>query len=162
MKEDYVKLKSEAREFVDKFKAENGSNSFISIRIRNGYIGKEFPNGTLQLKRSKPRGTLVAIKKGENDVSIGVTYLSNKDYDIPIVGVAEALKDAVASDEAQNFLKVKDKELFDFFKVRAKCYFYPELYSHDRGTNKLEYPNYDKIHKNRERALKFIGREDLI
>ena len=140
------------------------NNGLISLRIRDGFIGKEVGNGRLQLERTKPRGTLVAIKGEDGQVFIGSAYKSNKDEDIPIVGIAEALKDALALKEGKPTRKLKDKdiELLNFFEIRSKCYFFPEIYSHTRGTNKLAYPNYDKIHKNRAKALTYIGREDLI
>ena len=46
-----------------------------------------------------------------------------------------------------------DRELYEFFKIRALCYFYPDIYSHSRGSDKIEYPNYEKNHKNRQRVL---------
>lgn len=180
------KMRNEAQKFVDEYRKEHGNNSFISLRIRNGYIGKELSSGNLQLTRGKPRGTMVAIKGKNNDVVIGLTYLSKDDKDIPIVGIAEALKDAIKAKEILNemtedikkenfplrslkytsrlkILKNKnDLDLASFFETRAKCYFYPDVYSYSKGFNKLEYPNYEKVHKNRERALRFIGREDLI
>lgn len=180
------KMRDEAQKFVDEFKKEYGNKGFISLRIRDGYIGKELGGGRLQLTRGRPRGTLVAIKGEDGQVFVGHTYLSNKDDDIPIVGIAEALKDAIKAKEVLNemsedikeekfplrslkytsqlkALKNKnDLELASFFEIRAKCYFYPEIYSHNRGTNKLLYPNYEKVHELRKRALTFIGREDLI
>ena len=94
-KEARNKARDEALEFVNNYKKENGNKGFISLRIRDGFIGKKLKNGRLQLERNKPRGTLVAIKGDNNDVHIGFTYLSNKDKDIPIVGIAEALKNAI-------------------------------------------------------------------
>ena len=134
------------------------------MRIRDGYIGKELGGGRLQLTRGKPRGTFVAIKGENGQVFVGHTYLSNKDEDIPIVGIAEALKMAIAEKErgVAKTIKSKDVDLYKFFEIRAKCFFYPELYSYSRGTEKIEYPNYEKVHELRKRALTFIGREDLI
>lgn len=147
--------KNKALEFINSFKA--SGKKYISIRIRDGYIGKEV-NNSLQLERAKPRGTLVAIKGDDNDVYIGGVYKAKNDAEIPAVGVAEALKKAIENyDNKENIFEAKnknDKELYDFFMARAKCYFWPELYSHSRGTQKIEYKNYDKVHKNRERALK--------
>ena len=158
------KMRDEAQKFVDEFKKEYGNKGFISLRIRDGYIGKELGGGRLQLTRGSPRGTLVAIKGEDGQVFVGHTYLSNKDDDIPIVGIAEALKMAILEKEKgiAKVLKSKDKDLYKFFEIRAKCYFYPEIYSYSRGTNKLLYPNYEKVHELRKRALTFIGREDLI
>ena len=158
------KMRDEAQKFVDEFKKEYGNKGFISLRIRDGYIGKELGGGRLQLTRGRPRGTLVAIKGEDGQVFVGHTYLSNKDDDIPIVGIAEALKMAILEKEKgiAKVLKSKDVDLYKFFEIKAKSYFYPEIYSYNRGTNKLLYPNYEKVHELRKRALTFIGREDLI
>jgi hypothetical protein len=163
-REARIKARDEAQKFVDEFRKEHGNNGFISLRIRDGFIGKEVGNGRLQLERTKPRGTLVAIKGENGEVFIGSVYKSNKDDDVPIVGIAEALKDAIARKEGKKgrALKNKDLDLWNFFYIRSRCYFFPEIYSHTRGTSKLSYPNYDIIHKNRAKALTFIGREDLI
>lgn len=161
-KEARIKARDEAQKYVDDFRKKHGNNAYISLRIRDGFIGKEIGGGNLQLTRTKPRGTMVAIKGEEDDeVKIGWTYLNKEDEDIPIVGIAEALKFAQI-DETKKLKNKNDKDLFDFFMVRAKCYFYPEKYSHSRGTEKIDYPNYNKVHSNRAKALTFIGREDLI
>ncbi len=146
--------RDEAQKYVDEFKG-GDNKKFISLRIRDGYIGKELDSSgrKLQTERARPRGTLVAVKGDNNEVKIGYTYLSNKDQDIPIVGIAEALKVAVGEKEPIQRLKNRDKELIDFFEIRAKCFFYPDVYSHSRGADKLTYPNYDKIHANRKRVL---------
>lgn len=152
-----IKARDEAQKFVDEFKATNGNKGIISLRIRDGYIGKELDNSgrKLQTERARPRGTLVAIKGENGQVFIGSVYKANKDEDIPIVGIAEALKDALAQKAGTdaNKLKPRDKDLLDFFIIRSKCFFWPEIYSHTRGTEKLTYPNYDKIHANRKRVL---------
>lgn len=160
-KEARIKARDEAQKYVDDFRKKHGNNAYISLRIRDGFIGKEIGGGNLQLTRTKPRGTMVAIKEEDGEVKIGWTYLNKEDEDIPIVGIAEALKFAQI-DETKKLKNKNDKDLFDFFMVRAKCYFYPEKYSHSRGTEKIDYPNYDKVHSNRAKALTFIGREDLI
>lgn len=158
-----IKARDEAQAFVDKFK-ESGEK-YIAIRIRDGFIGKELGGKNLQLERGKPRGTLVSIKNGD-DVTIGFSFLNKKDTDVPIVGVAEALKNAI--NERDNGVcrtwgpNKNDLELYNFFKKRSLAYFHPEKYSYSRGSDPVEYKNYDKIHENRKRALTFIGREDLI
>ena len=152
-----IEARDKAQKFVDDFKAANGNKGMISLRIRDGYIGKELDNSgrKLQTERAKPRGTLVAIKGEDGKIYIGGVYKSNKDQDIPIVGIAEALKDALAQKGGSdgNKIKPRDKDLIDFFSIRARCFFWPEIYSYTRGTNKLTYPNYDKIHANRKRVL---------
>lgn len=161
-KEIRNKMRDEAMKFVDEYKKENGNKSFISLRIRDGYIGKELGGGKLQMERTRPRGTLVAIKGENGQVHVGFTYLSNKDDDIPIVGIAQALKEAILEKEKgiSKVIKSRDVELLNFFTIRAKCFFYPELYSYSRGTEKIEYPKYDLIHTNRKKVLDFLGKSE--
>ena len=166
--DERVKARDEAIKFAEDFKA--SGEKYVSIRIRDGYIGKELDgSGTkLQTERSRPRGTMVAIKGKDDKVYIGAAYKSSKDGDIPAVGIKLALERALKNrDEAEknglipsSGVKEKDQLLYNFFKIRSMCYFFPELYSHSRGTNKITYPNYDKIHENRKRALTYIGKEE--
>ena len=147
-----AKARDEAIKFAEDFRA--SGEKYVSLRIRDGFIGKELEGDKLQTERSRPRGTLVAIK-GKND----------KVY---AVGIKLALERALKNrDEAESNglipsagVKDKDKALYNFFKIRSMCYFFPELYSHSRGTNKVNYPNYDKIHENRKRALAYIGKKE--
>ena len=169
-----------ATAYVENFRNGKG-NKYVAIRIRDGYIGKEMTKDgrVLQPYRTRPRGTMVAFKdpNKENELRIGISYLHDEmDKDIPIVGIANAIKYAmeekeecttftgsVSTDKVQVFgyintnifhtMSQNDKDLYEFFKIRALCYFYPDIYSHSRGTDKIEYPNYEKIHKNRARVL---------
>ena len=163
-KAERKRLRDEAQKFVDDFRKEHGTKGYIAIRIRDGFIGKDIGGNNLQLERAKPRGTIVAIKDPNKDgeIRFGWTYKSNKDEDIPIVGLAKALQAALSDEPEAELLRKKDEGLLEFFIVRAKCFFYPEIYSYSRGTQKLEYPNWEKVHEGRRRALKYIGREDLI
>jgi hypothetical protein len=161
-----AKARDEAIKFAEDFRA--SGEKYVSLRIRDGFIGKELEGDKLQTERSRPRGTLVAIKGKNDKVYIGAAYKSNKDGDIPAVGIKLALERALKNrDEAESNglipsagVKDKDKALYNFFKIRSMCYFFPELYSHSRGTNKVNYPNYDKIHENRKRALAYIGKDE--
>lgn len=171
--------KEKATEYVENFRKKG--NKYIAIRIRNGFIGKELTadGRILQPYRTKPRGTIVAFKDPENEniLRIGISYLNGyKDKDIPIVGIAESIKYALEENkdyvsitlskpedkirsyefinkDSYDMMSKNDKELLDFFRIRALCYFYPDLYSHSRGSEKIEYPNYEKIHKNIKRVL---------
>jgi hypothetical protein len=167
-REARIKARDEAIKFAKDFRA--SGEKYVSIRIRDGYIGKELDSSgkKLQTERSRPRGTMIAIKGKDNKVYIGVAYKSNKDGDIPAVGIKLALERALKNREAaetsgaETIPEVKDKDLalYDFFKIRSMCYFFPEIYSHSRGSNKIDYPNYDKVHANRKRALTYIGKEE--
>lgn len=166
----------------------------LTLRIRDGFIGKELDNSgyRLQLERGKPRGTLVAIKGENDDVFIGHTYLKPGDKDVPVVGQFIALMDALSQREGKvpeeeiflpktgfyeadylassdGFIHItvpehkemknmNDRRLEEFFRIRALCYFWPDIYSHTRGSDKVVYPNYEHIHGNRERALRMLGK----
>lgn len=151
--------KEEAVKFVNDF---TKKEKYIAIRIRDGYIGKPLDKSgkRLQLERKPPRGTLVAIKGKNGKVYIGSTYLKKGEKDVPIIGIANALKDALKNRKTEGrLLTIKNKNDFDlasFFLARASAYFFPEIYSHSRGKAPVEYPNYKEVHKNRERALKFL------
>lgn len=146
----------EAEKYVEDFIKENGTKSMLSLRIRRGYIGKEIDLGGgckgLQTQRSKPFGTLVAIKDNKTqEICYGVSYISpTEDKHSRIVGLALALKRAQGLEELVSIKRI-DSELFNYFTVRARAYFYPDKYSRKHGAeNPIEYPNYDKIHKNRQ------------
>ncbi len=154
-------LKDNATKFIDSFN--RTGEKYVSIRIRDGYIGK-YNDGYIQTVRSRPRGTLIAIKGENGKVYIGASYLNPYDKDTPIIGMANALSAALKFREnniaainnnnlEDNCAKPKDKDLFKFFAIRSLCYFYPDLYSHSRGTDKIEYPNYEEIHRN----IKFLS-----
>ena len=172
------KQKEEAMAYVENFKKDH---KYISIRIRDGFIGKELSEDgrILQPYRTRPRGTMVAFKNpnNENELRIGISYLHGYiDKDVPIIGIANAIKYAnselnnymattlkedengikvcyIMNTDSYNSINKNDKDLLNFFKIRALCYFYPEIYSHSRGYDKIEYPNYEKNHKNRLRVL---------
>lgn len=64
----------------------------------------------------------------------------------------------IAVPEHKKMKNVNDRKLEEFFRIRALCYFWPDVYSHTRGSDKIVYPNYERIHRNRERALELLGR----
>lgn len=145
----------EAEKYIEDFIKENGTKAMLSLRIRRGYIGKEIDLGNgckgLQTQRSKPYGTLVAIRDDvSQEIHYGVSYISpTEDKHSRIVGLALALKRAQGLEELVTIKRI-DAELFNYFTVRARAYFYPEKYSRKHGAaHPIEYPNYEKIHKNR-------------
>lgn len=64
----------------------------------------------------------------------------------------------IAVPEPKDMKNMNDRKLEEFFRIRAMCYFWPDVYSHTRGSDKIIYPNYEHIHRNRERALGLLGR----
>lgn len=145
----------EAENYVDDFLQKNGTKAMLSLRIRRGYIGKEIDLGNgvkgLQTQRSRPFGTMVSIRDDENQsVCYGVSYVSpTEEKHYRIVGLALALKRAQGIEETVSVKKV-DADLFNYFTIRSRAYFFPEKYSRKHNAeHPIEYPNYDKIHKNR-------------
>lgn len=147
----------EAEKYIKDFIKKNGTKAMLSLRIRRGYIGKEIdlPDGTkaLQTQRSRPFGVMVALKENgvDKEVSYGISYINPiETHHYPVVGLALALKRAQGLEEAIP-IRNADMELFNFFTVRARAYFFPEKYSRKHGVaNPIDYPGYEKIHKNRK------------
>ena len=154
----------DSEKFVKDYIARNGTKSFLCERLRDGYIGQEIegPKGsvTLRTARGKPFGTIVAIPTEKGVPVFGLTYISNdEDYAAPVVGLAIALRRAI---EGQLSGKVgieagsvrnRAKLQALHFEKRAKAFFYPDHFSHSRGSDPVIYENYDEIHRNREIAL---------
>ena len=158
---DFASKIEEAKKFVDDF-----GDKYISCRIRDGYVGREvfteIGEKYIQATRGRPRGTLISIKGEDGKVHIGISYLHPEDKESPIIGLAEALKNAIkAKDNSEAIggrIKQKDEELLEYFICRCHAYWYPEIYSYSRGEEgkKVKYPYYEKVHKNR----KFITKEN--
>ena len=72
------------------------------------------------MERTRPRGTLVAIKGESGQIHVGFTYLSNKDEDIPIVGIAQALKEAILEKEKgiSKVIKSRDEEFSQYLYIQ--------------------------------------------
>ena len=69
------KMRDEAMKCVDEYKKENGNKSFISLRIRDGYIGKELggENDGIYF-----RGVRVKVNKAPNNIDFSpysIVYL---------------------------------------------------------------------------------------
>ena len=133
---------------------------YISERLRKGYVGKEVydKDGVkyIQASRGRPFGTVVALKvEGKEDVVIGYSFLNEVDRktELPHIGLYLALKRAreglsngKVGFEPSPYLDADTIAQLKHFKKRAKAYFYPEKYSHSRGTDPVEYEDFDKIH----------------
>lgn len=158
----------DSEKFVEEYIARNGTKSFLCERLRDGYIGQEIkgPRGTVSLRtaRGKPFGTIVAIPTKKGVPVFGITYVaSSEDYAAPVVGLAIALRRAVEGQlsgkvgiEAE-CLRNRAKAQALHFEKRAKAFFYPDRFSHSRGSEPVVYERYDEIHRNREIALSMIG-----
>ena len=57
-----------------------------------------------------------------------------------------------------NLLNNHERKQLERFILRAKAYFYPEIYSFSRGENPVSYPNYEEIHR---RQLLILGEDKL-
>lgn len=155
-------IKSE--KFVKDYIEKNGTKSFISERLRNGFIGEliHCDNGSsyIQSVRGKPYGTSVALKT-DNGVVIGLSYMDTEDLNKghPIVGLAIALKRAIERKENKENsfdktkVKSRSRRQIEHFEKRALSYFHPEKYSYSRGTDPVEYKDYDEIHARRRMIL---------
>lgn len=161
--ENEARLIFKAENYVNDFIKENGTKSFISERLRDGYIGEliHTKSGSyIQSVRGKPYGTVVALKSGE-DIVLGMSYVDPEDINKghSIVGLYIALKRAVDGlkegkirAEAK-YIKSRSRKQIEHFEKRALAYFHPDKYSHSRGSNPVKYENYDEIHKRRAMIL---------
>ena len=162
-----AKMIALAQKEIDEYIKTNGTKSFISERLRDGFIGDivHTANGTsyIQCVRGKPYGTVVAIKNGD-DISIGITYLDEEDMDrrqYPILGQWQALvraqkaaKECKGRIDGKN-LKSKARRQVEHFTKRALSFYFPDVYSHSRGQEgkKVVYKDYEEIHKRRAMIL---------
>ncbi len=155
---------NEAEVFVNNYIKENGTKSFISERLRNGFIGElvHCEDGTsyIQSIRGKPFGTVVAIPTKDN-VVLGMSYLDPEDMEksYPILGLYIALKRALDGAKEDKVgaekihIKSKARKQISHFEKRAKAFFHPDVYSYSRGSNPVHYDNYDEIHQRRKLIL---------
>ena len=157
-----LNLNIEAYTFMLKYEEEG--HKYVSERLRTSYIGEEVSdlNGVTYLStvRGKPTGTIVAIPDGDK-ILIGVSKLNEDEkYPSPIVGLYLALKNVkyYADDENPIGLNGHEKRQLSRFRLRAKAYFFPEKYSFSRGSDPVEYPNYEEVHK---RQIMILGEEKV-
>ena len=137
--------KEEAENYIENFKY-----TFISERLRNGYIGKKVTcfDGTefTQTSRGAPFGTVVAYYDSDKEkVFFGVSRINKAEKGpTPIVGLAIALRNA-AHYSQEDLLINKVKGQTERFKIRALRYFEPQLYSHSRGKHPIEVENFNEV-----------------
>ena len=137
-------------EYVKHYEKEEGK--ILCERLRNSYIGEKVYtiDGTsyISTMRGRPTGTIVAVKK-DDKILFGYSILSNDtEHPTPIVGEYLALQKLQEYEDGKypRGLDEHEKKQFDHFKLRAKCFFFPETYSHSKGLNPIVYPNYERIH----------------
>ena len=161
---EFAQFVIKSENFVKSFIEKNGTKSFISERLRAGYIGEivHADNGAsyIQSIRGKPFGTVVAVKADKN-VVLGMSYIDPEDINKghPIVGLYIALKRAIEGLESgkikagERYIKSRARKQIQHFEKRALAYFHPDTYSYSRGTNPVEYEDYEAIHKRRAMIL---------
>ena len=183
---DAVLLTAEAIKYLDGIvnkdgngNVEVGKSTFVSERLRPGYIGAEIPSDRgifLQTERGKPYGTAVAVPT-EDAVCIGYSFIDERDsrYATPIVGLYIAYKRAIEGrdngkkgfenptvlpDGSKHNLDSNTKAQLIHFEKRALAYFHPDVYSYSRGQEgkKVVYDNYDKIHS---RQIAILGEDKV-
>ena len=156
-KTEMLNLAIEAENYMD---LEADLIPYISERLRKGYVGKEVydKDGVkyIQASRGRPFGTVVAMKfESREDVVIGYSFLNEVDRktELPRIDLYLALKRAheglmagKVGFEPSPYLDADTIAQLKHFKKRAKAYFYPDKYSHSRGTDPVEYEDFDKIH----------------
>ena len=114
-------------------------------RLREYTVGS-LVNNSVMVDRANARGICLSYFNPETkEVVTGVSYLNTtENYFMPTIGVAEALKDALANAEY--------KSQYNHFVMRSKAYFLPEVYSYSRGSNPLDY--FDKNLDKRQKLIK--------
>ena len=159
-----AKLIYEAEVFVENYRKEHGTKSYLCERLRDGFIGNLITatngNSYIQSVRGKPYGTVVSIPT-ETDIVLGMAYIDPEDQVIghPIVGCYLALKRALEGKEngkvraEERYVKNKARKQIEHFEKRSLAFFHPDIFSHSRGSNPVVYPNYDEIHARRAMIL---------
>ena len=122
-------------------------------RLREYTVGS-LVNNSVMVDRANARGICLSYFNPETkEISTGVSYLNTtENYFMPTIGVAEALKDALANAEDKKPIKDEYKSQYNHFVMRSKAYFLPEVYSYSRGSNPLDY--FDKNLDKRQKLIK--------
>lgn len=147
---EFARKVLDAEEFMNNYIKENGTKSFVSERLRDGYIGKETKQGSgtvIQSVRGKPYGTIIAIPTkgvdGSDSIVTGISYLDNEDRSFPVLGQYIALKRALDGKKDKKifseikYVKPKARLQITRFEKRALIYFYPDKYSYTRGSDPI-------------------------
>ena len=135
----------------------------VTERLRPGFIGMETKDTytvTQQVSRGAPYGTLVSIPGLNGKSTVGISYYDEIGrFATPIRSEYIALKKALLNKERgingtdKESLRKEAKSQFEHFYKRSLAYWNPEKYSYSRGTEPVEYENFDKIHENQTKIL---------
>lgn len=135
----------------------------VTERLRPGFIGMETKDTytvTQQVSRGAPYGTLVSIPGLNGKSTIGISYYDEIGrFATPIRSEYIALKKALLNKEQgingtdKESLRNESKSQFEHFYKRSLAYWNPDKYSYSRGTEPVEYENFDKIHENQTKIL---------
>lgn len=135
----------------------------VTERLRPGFIGMETKDTytvTQQVTRGAPYGTLVSIPGLNGKSTVGISYYDEIGrFATPIRSEYIALKKALLNKERgingtdKESLRKEAKSQFEHFYKRSLAYWNPDKYSYSRGTEPVEYENFDKIHENQTKIL---------
>lgn len=135
----------------------------VTERLRPGFIGMETKDTytvTQQVTRGAPYGTLVSIPSLNGKSTVGISYYDEIGrFATPIRSEYIALKKALLNKERgingtdKESLRKEAKSQFEHFYKRSLAYWNPDKYSYSRGTEPVEYENFDKIHENQTKIL---------
>lgn len=135
----------------------------VTERLRPGFIGMETKDTytvTQQVTRGAPYGTLVSIPGLNGKSTVGISYYDEIGrFATPIRSEYIALKKALLNKERgingtdKESLRKESKSQFEHFYKRSLAYWNPDKYSYSRGTEPVEYENFDKIHENQTKIL---------
>lgn len=135
----------------------------VTERLRPGFIGMETKDTytvTQQVSRGAPYGTLVSIPGLNGKSTVGISYYDEIGrFATPIRSEYIALKKALLNKERgingtdKESLRKEAKSQFEHFYKRSLAYWNPDKYSYSRGSEPVEYENFDKIHENQTKIL---------
>lgn len=160
-----AQLLIKSRQFLEK--ARNVEKYCVDT-FRYGYIGKKvtdmYGSEFVQTRRGRPYGYIAAVLDNDDKVYVGYTFISeNELFPHPVIGQAIALKNALANRAKKiscemildgsyqgKFINCSlngdSKAMLKHFYDRARRYFLPEVYSHSRGLEPIQDPNFVDIH----------------
>lgn len=135
----------------------------VTERLRPGFIGMEIKGKytvTHQVVRGAPYGTMVSIPGLNGKSTVGISYYDEIGrFATPIRSEYIALKRALLNKERgingtdKESLRKESKSQFEHFYKRSLAYWNPDKYSYSRGTEPVDYENFDKIHENQTKIL---------